>query len=1056
MKQRILPLGLVLILLPVFIQAAPVSRDFRGYEVTRETTATLTNADHGSFTKSGVDTFCMLSHAGSPAGDSAESYSPGPGNLYAGDFQDDFGLKNWDDWSCVDYTQRTDPIWHIDTYHAVNGSYSYWCGENIPSCGGGDPDGGYGNSYTEYLDYWADVGNPDQVTSLTITATINYDNEPGYDFLYLQYESATGMQTVATFNGLGTQVSVAEALTFDTSNYVPHPDTGNPSCHLRWFGTSDGAWSDQDCDYPSVGLAQIDDILVSGDNGVVTAFEDCEDQVEDVWRVTYPPGVGAFCWVWPQLDELDECCLNRTPQVAFIDDGNVVPGTGGYYGSFWTYGPDGYVVNPEGGLGGPNDHLHNEIWSPVLEWAGGATGYDGAFIEYTTYLHMGISSVWAGMFHVWHVRSTSSEDAADIAAEPWRDRGFFYCGGPTCYRTRRIVSDLLATDRQYVQLALGVQELGWSWHWSIGVTSPAPYFDDARFCAFLQSEGPAIASSEIHLAQDNFPENGVLDCANPCGLNVRFDMANDISLVTEAYNLPGDSICFDIVPIRSGTDLAGMPELCYRLDPNPLFDPCRTAIPAGVGNSSFRGCTPGDSTRPNGKPWSDLIPDRYCFDLPDSGFFFPGDQIHYYVRATDSGGATTTLPGDTTGFSCFPGKSDPDYLHLQYPNSFVVRALPSIDDIDICEQPKVLWWNDFGGNGLEPEWLNAWHGVGFEERCDFDIYYTNGPSSGVGNGLGGRSTSAQLLGYDFIAYSSGNLNEFTITDINFSDDGGDDLGVLAEWFDTGDRCLFLSGNGLVDDLSHRSAETIDWEDRYIQVEFVDDQHDELLDQWNPIIQRDPDAPANPLFQCATRWMAGGFCTPRLQQFDLVNAEGIPGRVAGFLTRDCEEGLYPYAAAVYNTVIDGVTGGQVLYLPYDLGYVAHDSQCGGNTGSCSDRPVACEILRDVLLGCAYATGNPTTGAPETDVFHVDANYPNPFNPSTRIEYSMPQRGELTISIYNVRGELVKQLIDEVVEAGSGFVIWDGANDNSAEVSSGVYFYKTTALGKTTIQKMALVR
>jgi len=339
---------------------------------------------------------------------------------------------------------------------------------------------------------------------------------------------------------------------------------------------------------------------------------------------------------------------------------------------------------------------------------------------------------------------------------------------------------------------------------------------------------------------------------------------------------------------------------------------------------------------------------------------------------------------------------------------------------------------------------------------DFDIYYTNGPSSGVGNGLGGTATSAQLHGYDMIAYSSGDLDEYTITHMDYEEDGGDDIGVLAGWFDTGNRCLFLTGNGLADDLNHRTAETIAWEDRYIQVHLVNNKHNELLDQWNPAVQRHPEDPTNPLFTCATRWMTGGFCTPTVQHFDLVTAGGTPGQVAEFLTRDCVAGQYPYAAAVYNTVFEGVEGGQVVYLPYDLGYVAHDSRCGGNTGVCSNIPVACEILRDVLQACEYATGYNLAAAPAADIFHVNANYPNPFNPSTRIEYSLPQRGRLTISIYNVRGELVKQLLDAMIEAGPGFVTWDGTDSSDVEVSSGVYFYKITALGKTNIHKMALVR
>ncbi|MFH1843454.1 MAG: FlgD immunoglobulin-like domain containing protein, partial [bacterium] len=233
-----------------------------------------------------------------------------------------------------------------------------------------------------------------------------------------------------------------------------------------------------------------------------------------------------------------------------------------------------------------------------------------------------------------------------------------------------------------------------------------------------------------------------------------------------------------------------------------------------------------------------------------------------------------------------------------------------------------------------------------------------------------------------------------------------------------------------------------------------------LDQWNPTVQRHPDDNLlNPVFHCATRWLADGYCNPILRHFDLVNAEGSPGRVAEFLDRTCDADQYTFAAAVYNNSFGTIEGGQVVYLPYDLGYVVRDSRCGGNQGGCSYASVRGAILRDVLMRCGEPVGStlPPPGAvPEAAAFTVDANYPNPFNPSTRIEYRMPRAGQLQIAIYNVRGELVKRLLDEVVEAGEGFVVWDGSDDAGAEVSSGVYFYKTTALGKTSIQKMALIR
>ncbi|MFH1844680.1 MAG: hypothetical protein ABIF77_15875, partial [bacterium] len=586
MKRFTMFACLILVIFATVAMGAPANRSFRGYDVTKGDSGVLTNEDYTGFAKSGTDTICMISHILAPLGDDTEElqcFGPEVNNTYHGDFQDDFGLPNMDGWYCVDYTQKDTPIWHVSTYQAANldpftvPNNAWWCGEDFASCGGGDPVGGYGNSYTEYLDYWATVTSAGAPTTLTITAVLNYDNEPGYDFLYLQYENAAGMQTQATYNGQGTGTVVNQVIPFATGDYVPHPDSGNPSCHLRWFGTSDGAWSDADCDYPTIGLAQVDLIGVSGTNGVVTVMEDNEGP-SNLWRVEYPPGVGAFCFVWPLLDEIDDCCRNETPQVAMIDDGVVVPGTGGYYGQTWTYGPGGFIVNPEGGLAGPDYHMQNEVWSPVVEWACGQPGYDGAFIEFSVYRHLGLGPVWAGMFYVWHVRGTTSVDPADIGLEAWADRNFVYYGGPDCIRVRQVVSDLLPSGRTYVQMAVGVYELGWAWGWEGTDASASPYIDDARFCAFTFF-GPAISTREIDIAQDAFPENGDLTCGDPASMHVRFDMAQDVSLQAETYCYYGDSICFDIVAVRTGTTMPAIAELCYRLDPNPLFNPYRTAVP---------------------------------------------------------------------------------------------------------------------------------------------------------------------------------------------------------------------------------------------------------------------------------------------------------------------------------------------------------------------------------------------------------------------------------------------------------------------------------------------
>ena len=86
-----------------------------------------------------------------------------------------------------------------------------------------------------------------------------------------------------------------------------------------------------------------------------------------------------------------------------------------------------------------------------------------------------------------------------------------------------------------------------------------------------------------------------------------------------------------------------------------------------------------------------------------------------------------------------------------------------------------------------------------------------------------------------------------------------------------------------------------------------------------------------------------------------------------------------------------------------------------------------------------------------IYQLFQNYPNPFNPVTRIGFSMPESGHVTLSIYNVKGELVEKLVDRNLEAGIHDFEW-----NARGVASGVYFYRLKSEGFVQTRKMILMR
>jgi hypothetical protein len=90
------------------------------------------------------------------------------------------------------------------------------------------------------------------------------------------------------------------------------------------------------------------------------------------------------------------------------------------------------------------------------------------------------------------------------------------------------------------------------------------------------------------------------------------------------------------------------------------------------------------------------------------------------------------------------------------------------------------------------------------------------------------------------------------------------------------------------------------------------------------------------------------------------------------------------------------------------------------------------------------------------FVLEQNYPNPFNPETEIQFGVPRQAMVKLEIFNVLGQLVKTLMEEVREAGYYRVSWDGRNDEGAFMPSGVYLYRLTTSRFTDTKKMVMMR
>ena len=111
-----------------------------------------------------------------------------------------------------------------------------------------------------------------------------------------------------------------------------------------------------------------------------------------------------------------------------------------------------------------------------------------------------------------------------------------------------------------------------------------------------------------------------------------------------------------------------------------------------------------------------------------------------------------------------------------------------------------------------------------------------------------------------------------------------------------------------------------------------------------------------------------------------------------------------------------------------------------------------LLDDVTVE-ATPLEDPTVPVLATE---LQGNYPNPFNPETTIRYSVKETVPVTIEIYNLKGQLVRTLVNEVKTAGNYSVIWNGRDSHNQPVSSGVYFYKMNAGKYSSTKKMIMMK
>jgi hypothetical protein len=90
------------------------------------------------------------------------------------------------------------------------------------------------------------------------------------------------------------------------------------------------------------------------------------------------------------------------------------------------------------------------------------------------------------------------------------------------------------------------------------------------------------------------------------------------------------------------------------------------------------------------------------------------------------------------------------------------------------------------------------------------------------------------------------------------------------------------------------------------------------------------------------------------------------------------------------------------------------------------------------------------------FCLEQNYPNPFNPFTILNYKIPEENYVTLRVYNLLGQEIRVLVDELKEPGYYTVSWDGTDSSGKEVASGLYFTQLRAGDFIATRRMSLIK
>jgi len=722
-----------------------------------------------------------------------------------------------EDWTTHDLNNAGGQYFHVDTYGAIDGTQSLWCGADVsstePLCTYGFLPG-YGNNWDQA---WCTKSCLAVVGNVEVWFKAAWDTEAGKDETVIEFDECDdNWQPIGDggpFSGTG---FAAGASTIFAAQH-------NGNVRIRFRFRSDNEGSDEDY-LDTNGAFFLDSLAVGDDNGEKLPVEFFQDEsVGDVasndWEACPVPPQGDFACLFPGGDAVQ--------QVAATDkDLSCIWG-------FFCNSPDYYTCGFPAQLAVPHENadgqfVRNEIWSPWIPYTmiSGAT----AQLDFDVYRDLTIDNL---VFYTWRVRSV--ENVGDCPDE-WRQSNFVYYGGPD-WHTHHVYLDPylpFGNATAQLQVALGVIDLCDVWGGIFGSCAchtNSPMFDNVH--VYLDNTH-TWAVDDVDLFQDSFPGDGTttgtVRLDTPAGDSVSV-------LVTEP------SVGID--DLVTGNPASGPAVFCHVRN-----------LPGKSGGAVSGGSSWPDVPAMSTSQWTVLqmapgpVLNSYDFDLNDN-LYTPGDTVSFYFSARDKG-------GNTSYFSHLIGRTVTEGDVQAYPME--MTCLPA----GAAQGSKILYVDAYDGMGAEPYFQQALELMGIE----VDRFDRRSPSSRMDNSLGDEVAAlAQIQDYDAILFNSGSLPVGGA----FNDS---DYRLLFDYLNLtpGVHGVYFSGDNLASEL----ASSTDPNAALLRTTFIDytvvsDDHKSLGEDVSPLVIGEPGSAFDGAPGPDTLVAYGGI--PAVNRFDVVTPAG---------------------------------------------------------------------------------------------------------------------------------------------------------------------------------------